>query len=288
MNWKNYWNTLVGSMTSPIFYREILKQSWWFSFRFYVITMLVIGLILSVTMIKVDFPRYQQQLQQILQEAQTNYPADLEIKWDQTHLSTSQTEPVQVTYPSSWTRPADFPERVLIIDPDSELVNGSPANLAHSALAVVTSQQLFLTDFKGQWSELALKELPGFDQAFVINQANFPNLTQAISHRFDQILAIVQKILPWVLPILIVMAQFFDALLYASIGFFMLRLFSKTLSFSQVWQIALHLTIIAFSINQLANYLYQQNLIFLYPLTFWVLFIVVIWNLEKKTAKTGG
>ena len=242
-----------------------------------------------MAMIKIDFPPYQRRLAEILTEAETNFPSSLTIDWNRAELTLNQTEPLVVPYPTAVTKPAEFPQALLLIVPISSLSSNlkPPDNLPMSALAVVTQQQLFLTDFQGGWSQIALADLPGFDQPFHLNRQTLPEIKQALSSRLELIFQRAKQILPVLLPMLVIISQFFSSIFYALIGFLMLRLINKPLPWIKVWQIALHLTVVALSVQQLTNYLYQANSLPLYSLTFWSLFILIGWGQKPRQPTTG-
>jgi hypothetical protein len=280
-----YWRTLVGSISNPHYYRESLPKSWWFSLRFFLISMMIIGLVLSAAIIKINFPQYQSQLKDIVQELANNFPADLELKWEQNQLTSNYSAPILVNYPSTFQPPTEFPEKALIILPNHN-DQSVPQDVPASSLMVANQSQLFLTDFKGNWSHIPLADLPGLEQPLTLNQQTLPQFQENMNLFIDSSLQTSRHILPIALPVVIVVTQFFDSLFYALIGFIGLRFFSKQHTFRRIWQISLHLCVIAFALSQLAAYLYPKNELPLYALTFWILFSLVSWNLNQKATSS--
>lgn len=108
-----FFQVLAKSIADPPAYKEFLQQSFWFSFKYFLVLCFFLGLIFSINIFVSVIPSLQQFANTIRTEATRIYPAGLEIQVQDGTLSTNQEEPI--IFPMDRENREEF-ENMLIID----------------------------------------------------------------------------------------------------------------------------------------------------------------------------
>lgn len=273
-------------MTSPKKYIYFLNQSWRWSLKFFVTTMILIGLLRSAALIAIDVPVLLSQLDQASHELAAAYPSDLVIHWDQNQLSISPENylPIKVPYFEPWKEDAlsDF---VSVINPSLPNDGGElTKEFEVSTLTVVTSDQLWLNISPGLWNTLPLRDLPKFDQSFEMTSENKSEFLEAWSKYLQTSITDFKWFVFLFFPMGLLISRLMVSLVNTFLAYLLLQIWGKDLKFSKVWQLVLHLLIPTEIIGQISEYAYADLEWSIYSLSFWLLFSVMMWYLKDVRA----
>jgi hypothetical protein len=156
---KTYWHTISNLFTSPKYYLEILKAPFWFSFRFFVISMFILGLTWAWKINQKIIPAFQQQVNSSLDEIEANYPAELEISWQDHQLESSINEIIEIPYPSSVELNPQFPPIFGYFIPEDISSEQFSVKFSQKSLLVVTNNKFFINNLQGTWADFPQKLL---------------------------------------------------------------------------------------------------------------------------------
>ncbi len=281
---KQYWHILTGSLTQPTFYVQVLNQPFRRSLQFFLISSVLLGIASAWLMIQYRFPEYQRMFKEVTQEISQNYPDELSIQWQDQTLSTSNQEPLMIPYPHFFQ--AKPTQVAMVIDPSLDTTQFDQLNqrLPASSLSVVGSTQLLINDGLGNWSVLALADLPYFDQNFTINQQTLPGVLDQANHHFQQLLQLISPTLYVIWPLIYMFKNAWIILWYAIVGQFILSWYGKNFGFKKIYQLSLHLIVVAQLVEIVGQYLYPDLTFSLLSLTFWCLFIALSFTLKRVSA----
>lgn len=281
---KTYWKALIGSVTQPAFYIQILNRPLSFSIRFFVISCVLLGVVSAFLTIQIRFPQFLDDFQAAMVKMEQNYPSDLVIHWSDGKLSTNTDQPLLVTYPESiGYRPTEL---LSMIDPqfNDDQLDQIGTQLPASTFSVVTQQNVLINDGLGNWTIIRLNELPYFNQDFEITHANLPIVVSQATHQFQQLLQIAKPVTFVLLPVIFLITGLWTAIWYTIIGQFLLTLYGKNFGFKKIYQLTLHLIFVAQCIAQLTLFLYPQVSFSMFSLSYWVLFIALSFTLRQVSA----
>lgn len=264
-------STLIASLTDTRFYRWLrtqkLRFSWLFWFTAYILV------ILPLVTLQVWWrwlPVWDAQLDKTFQELETRFPYDLELSWDTRRLSFNPVQPVTLPYPAAVTVPrsGEYPYTLAYLTPN-EQPPWEQSNLP-STWVVITPQTAWIYDSTQTWSQLSLSELPGMDQAWVLNKQTLPEWMTAIRREAAALSFQLRWLLPLVLVIGLMLARLWTALIVAILMSVLTRFNHWPWSFRQLWQVMLHLMVAAEITAQVASLLYQDLPFQIFSLVLWL------------------
>ena len=281
---KQYWYTLSGSFTQPHFYVQILNQSLSKSIQFFGISAIFLGLISAWLMTQFAYPQYRQAFHQMTTQISDHYPSNLTVEWQNQHLSTNSEEPVSLYYPSTISQHPT--ELLAVLDPQLDPTQFDQVNqrLPASSLAVIGETDLFINDGLGNWSQLPLTDVPYFDQSFSLTSQTLPTVLDQAEKQFGQLLTVLQPVLYFILPLNFFVSGMWMGMWYALISQVILSLYGKNFGYKKIFQLSLHLIVVAQTVSLIAQYLYPNLSFSLFSLTYWSLFVVLTFTLRQVSA----
>jgi hypothetical protein len=277
MNGSLYLSTLLGSLTSLASYPELLKRPLRWSLVFFFLSYLGLGLLSASRFALRDLPQLETAGRQALDELSSRFPSELEIVWDQKTLTHSGSDILSLPYPSTLT-PSQWDLPPVLGYHLNRSVAAEELNpiLPERSLVVLSDTQIFVNGLQGNWDQLPLTELPGFDQAFVINKSSLPSfiakMDQALSSGIKTLQLATLILMPLLLGVLRLWSLGIDTLL----TYLLIRLNGLPLSWGKLFQLNLHILVVAEVVNQMAGWLYPHQSWPLLSLSFWVILILVI------------
>lgn len=271
---KTYLQTLLGTLTQPSYYINILNQRLFFSFQFLAFSYLIIGLIVSLIIVQIDIPSYQQKFSQSLTELQQYYPEDLQISYKDNQISYNADQAINVDYPSV------IEDKYRLYD-QLAIINTQAQSADDQALFTISTDKLFVQDSIDNYLEFDLSEFSFIEQPLEITKDNLHPLSQKWQTEVDSILNQSKKYIFLLFPILIFVARFFTNLLDVLLVFLFLKLSGIKLKFNKVWQISFHVMVVSEIVAQVTGYLYPNNLLDMYQISYWLWFAVLLFHLRN-------
>jgi hypothetical protein len=246
---KAFFYIYTRSLTSPAYYKEILKTKLSLSFKFYTGLIAIISVITAISATAWAMPQINKGIGDAISKVKQAYPADLVISIKGGQWAINRPEPFVVPFEFNTTPPAA--ETPNTPAPPKNLVvlyhNGTLDDLkTYDTLMLVNSTNLILRD-TNKTSVYPLKEFPDT----VINQ-------QAVFQLIDSVMQ-VTKFIPYILFLasLFGLAVYFGIyrVIYLFIVGGLIWLASRIttdglkLKFSQAYQISLHTMVLPITIS---------------------------------------
>ena len=282
--WHVWWNTL----TSPSYYRQIMRAPLWLSVRFFLMSYVLISLISTLILGVFTRPLFLGRMNEQLDQFGRDYPANVALIWTGSELQSTtdlHNSPLVFEYPSgiSQTYPTDH---LVTVDPSLTLDTIHESATAEASLMVIGKTELLVTQFGDVWSGFPLKEI-WTDQAFTVNQASLPGMLQKIKDGVLEISKVVLVVYPALFFILSLLARLPGIFIDAFLITVLLRLAQRKVNFGKVFQLALHLSVVAHFVAVLTQA--TQTTLPMYQITFWIYLLIVaqaLWMSSQPTAKS--
>jgi len=276
---KKYFLKLFSSINSIGFYRDLQNSSLLSVILFFLFSFFYLGVWFSIGIILKDIPELENQLEQELNLIKENYPDDLVITWDQEKLIINR-EKINLNYPDWFEfNKENFPKYFVSytqLNLTSELIS---QKLENSSLFIFDNDKIFVSNLKGKYSSLPLKETPGFEAKFIIDKNSLPGKINLFQEKLKSVFKSFKIILPiFLIPgfiILGLLGNLIDTLLV----FLFIRIF-YIFNFKYIFKISLHIAVIAQLIERLSSSLYKNYHYPLFAISYWVIMIFVLWNLN--------
>ncbi len=283
-----YFKLLASSFVSSEPYIRLLHSSFWKTLWFFIVSMLLVGLSSAARFNMVTIRQWNTIAGNVIAEATANYPQDLELKWNEDTLAMNISEPLAVPYPTALPKPELFPEQFLYVVPQEITPNEFERQLDKFSLFVITPTHLYVNDLQNHWSELVLKDAILAD-SFDITKGSLSEMAPVAQGHISGQLTIV-GVLAWILlPIWLVMIQFFTCFMLAILLTLIFKLYRLSVPFPKSWQLTLHVAIVAETIHQVSLWLYPNTSVPMYSLAFWLIFgylmLTIRPTLEKLASK---
>ncbi len=271
-----FWRTF----TSVEYYVDVLNAKLGFSIRFFLMSYVLLGIFSAVLFYFFDTPRLLQHLDTDFAHIQQNYPSDLKINWDGQKLSLTPTQVLSLPYPTAFPFPTDtFPSTFAVIDPQVSQPN-------KESFVFINDKKIFLSEGAGQWSDFPLNNFPQFDKPFSITKDSLPNQMTTWKTAAQESMTFFALIYPiFFIPITII-GNLFSVLIYSAIAFYILRFTANRLAYWKIFQVALHISVAAETVNILITHFLPQNELPMYALAFWSYFLLIMWQLNKMGLST--
>lgn len=292
MRLKTYWHVLTQSLTSTSYYLELIKGRFGFSLRFFVISIIVLGLSTAARINHRQLPMINGQLMKSLKQLETNYPPDLELIWTGHQLEISPPQELAVPYPVATNQLLpELPSNLSYLVPEPKSID----EISYSSLLVLTPDQLFVNDLRHNWTQADLKLfLP--EERIVINQATLPQRLAQTETWLDQAFKQLKQANYVVSPLVLLILRSWVGLLHGVLIFLLLRLNQIKLEFRKSIQLSLHIIVMAEVVFQLSAWLYPQLTLPMFSLAFWLILVYILLSQRKgwsqlstpKSMSTGG
>lgn len=223
-------------------------------------------------------PAAQDLVSNSLNEVENHYPSNLEITWNGESLNSS-ISPLSVSYPSffnpsEWLLPENF------IDINTHQQDFEPNENTFLSL---TSDSLTINSM-GSQEQFRLPDLLG-NQSFEVNRevvVNFIDQTNDGEIRnWLIVIAVILSLISW---IGVLFSRLILAVVESAIGYLMLNIAGRKESYSKIFQISLYILIPAEIIYQISIQVVPEFASAFLTLSFWVMFIAILFSLRKDQA----
>ncbi len=276
MNAADYLRNVGSSLTSLAQYPLFLKRRLSWSLLFLLISYLVLGLVSASRIVWKDIPELETKANQTLEEVRLNFPADLSLEWNGQQLTHTGNSALKVPYPS-FISPADLDlPPVLVYHLNQSIPEDQFAQqLPERSLIVVTPTELYMNDLQGDWNQIQLSELLGAD-SFSLNQATLPQYLDQAKAGLENSRGVLQIGTFFFIPVLLTLARIWSLAIETLLAFVLTRLNGIPLSLRHLFQLNLHIIVVAEVINLASQFLYGNHHWPLFSLTFWLLWVLIM------------
>lgn len=281
---KTYWHIISNLLTSPKYYLEILKAPYWFSLRFFIISMIILGLTLTWRINQRTIPVYQQQINDSLNEIESNFPSELEIYWRGNQLGSSTNEIIEIPYPSSIKKSSQFPPFLGYFIPDDISPDQFPKKFNQESLLVITSKKLFINNLQGAWTDAPLTELFPMED-IALNKNTSPDLILKLKQELKKVFDLTKQLNFIVIPLITILIKFWMSFIESILIFLFFKLNRFSINFIKTLQLSLHLVVMAEIIAQLASWIYPNIQVPMFTLSYWSIFSYIFWTQRKQFLK---
>lgn len=285
---QTYLRTLLNSFSSPRYYLDILNAPLQFSFRFFLISYVLLALLHTGVFYFTELPKLKEHLAQATTEFRDHFPQDLELNWTGEKFETTTSRPVAVQYPSFIPRdnlPKSFGFFVPELKGPEEITQALPT----SAWWVANKEIVYVSDGGGVWSPLPLRDLPGFMEPFTLNKGNIGEKTEQWRTVGQQILHLSVFFFPAGFFFLIGTSRLLSLLIDTVLAYLLIRGFNRYFHFWKIFQIGLHILVVAEFAQLVFPLLVPNYTAPIFMMTFWAYFIFVLttlWNVKKVEPKS--
>lgn len=280
---KTYWHILKNSFSSSAYYLKIIKAPFWLSLRFFLLSMILLGISWATRINKRFIPNLQDQVLITLEQLEKNYPENLKITWTGKELEIIPAEILEISYPENFEIDSQFPTLLAYISPDKLEINQFKDRFEHESLIVITPKELFINNLQDSWTQAPLSELLPTDTATTpLTKESLPNYLDQTKAFFINLLSLTKQINYLAMPLLILLIMLWMGLIESIFLFLFFKLNQINLNFKKTYQLSLHLTVVAETINQVTAWIYPQIQLPMFTLSFWIILIYVFLTQKKN------
>jgi hypothetical protein len=277
---KRYFLSLWNSFSSPGYYLEVLNAPFLFSLKFFFVSCVLLTILATILFNLFTIPRYQRAVHENLDRVVQNFPADLHIRWDGNQLKITPEEPLFLPYLPFLTQ-EDLPEHFVIIALRFPAPDAAMTELKTNSLIFVSDQNVYIQSTHHQWAEYPLKEYPGFESEFIINTSTLPGFIDQTKKFLDVIQFVLIALYPFVYLVGILIGRIIGIAINSLMLMYMLKLFNKHFPFSKIFQISLHIVVIAEVAQLIFNHIPEHQDVPVFTLTYWAYIIAIFISLRK-------
>jgi hypothetical protein len=275
----SYFRALWNTLTSPLYYIDILNAPLNFSVRFFLLSYFLLAVIGIGVFWTLFLPQYQKDISRSFTELQENFPSDLRLTWDGQQLQANSPNPIEVHYPSFFHWDA-LPASLGYINVHTSDPKQFSEQLPKKSMFVVTQDTLFINQNESGWSPLPLQEAPGFQQPFILDKASLSEFIPQWENFLTTTLRIVSVILPLFFMAILVPVRLVSILLEVILLFYVFQVMGKKFPFGKVYQLALHVLVVSEIVHLFSTFIIKTDLP-MFEITFWAYFSIIILQLWK-------
>jgi len=285
---RTFFFSLVKSISSPSYYKDVLKApasfSWKYFFAFYFLVTIITLASIAVSLFKFD-------INEVADKAVNVYPKDLEIKVEDGRLSVNQKLPYEIEFPSD-VQEENLPSKIIVFDSD-ENVKGVRDVKDRDAVVVLTESTMYFLA-ESDTGEIRVYSIPEDSGKFTINYEKINNLKERIVNYplmkgkiyiFIILLFLLIVMYPFLVIISLITLLFYALVTYGLVSIFMK---DKELSYSKVLQITFHSVTLIVIINLLFSQFgvhFFGGWIFFFAYLIWTIFIISVLDIKKDQRK---
>lgn len=281
---KTFLRTIKKTLTQPAYYFEIMQAKFWFVFRFFSLSLILLGLLMAVRFNQRSIPQLKTGFNQALAELKNNYPVELMIEWDGSKLELSTDDPITIGYPSNWPGilPAEIEQPTQLAYLTDQDLTSDEINKEFTVDSwfVIDQDQLFVSDLNQGWNSQLLSPL--FPEPRSISAENLDQFINEIQQTVESYLQAIQASSYFVIPLALIMTTLWTLLIESVILFLLFKLNRLGLNFGQTFKFSLQVGVVAELVNQLSIWLYPDLNWPMFSLTFWLVTIYVFWTQRRQ------
>jgi|SRR5579859_1008454 len=285
---KTYWYVLFNSFILPAYYLSILNTKLKFSLRFFLVSYVLLSLLATILFVVVQIPRWEMQLKNSAQEVVASFPSDLQIAWDGKMLHATNSQPLSIGYPKGFSH-ENLPNVLAYLDTTTDSLDTVNHKTSSHAFFVVTQSHLYVNGAENNSSNLELNQIYGFEKSFTITKGNITGYARSVKTFIQQALEGSVVFYPFGFFMFMVASRLFSLLLDSVLIFYLLRVFRKPFPYWKVYQVGLHICVVAEFVELLTTRFVPNTGLPMFALAFWGYAIFIFSNLRNvKAVEIGG
>ncbi|MBU0576897.1 DUF1189 domain-containing protein [Patescibacteria group bacterium] len=281
MRLRTYWHILKKTFSSPAYYLEVIKAPFWLSLKFFILSMILLGISWALRINQRIIPQLQQQSEAILKELADNYPENLQLVWTGERIEITPLEILEIQYPTHLKIGLQLPPRLAYLSPDEQTPEQFDEKFANESLFILTPRYLYLNDLRDSWTAMLLTELLPTDPA-TLSKETLPNYLDQVKLFISRLVTFTQRAIYIVLPAFSIFVMLWVGLIESIFMYLFFKFNQIKLNFKKTYQLSLHLMVVAETINQLTSWLYPKVQLPMFVLSFWIILLYIFWTQRKK------
>lgn len=272
-----FFNKLKRSIYDPEFYSGLVREDDLHPFKYFFKLILTVALVYAIFFSITAIGQVKEFLQETGDSILTNYPNDLEIKFQKGTAVSNVKEPYFIKIPQEINGKAGIQvENMLVINTKSDFVLSEFES--YNTLGLLAKDAFVTKDGRGKIQVMPLKGVPDY------------TINRTVVERWIGKTQSFVKIVPYLIPIISFVGVFLAqmlTLIYAFFAGFIVYLISKSknlnLSYKKSYHLSLYLVTLPIIVETLM-FIFGINRINFLPT---IILVVLAWiNLEKKVAPT--
>lgn len=285
-----YLRTFWFSLTSPQYYVDVLNTKLWFSVRFFLISVISLGVLFGIWLSFWSLPQWRETALKDLQTMRAEFPAKLELRWDpRAGLSSNSNKPLEIPYPRVWQLPTTEYHSFGVIAPNVEEPDQIAKEAPASSWWVVGKRALYLhTPGDESWVIYPLIELPEFDKPITLNQATLPEISTKLESGIADATTGAQVVTPIFTAVFFLFLASIDTLSHAGLAILLFWLLGYRLGALKTLQVCLHIGVIAFLVQVLTWVFFPLLSIGMFSISFWMYLFVLSLTLQHVEKQLGS
>jgi len=287
---KTFFYVLKNSFTNIKYYLDVLKTPLSFSFRFFLISFLIISLFSAIRFSYFDLPIFKQQLETSINDIKEYYPQDLVIKYENKLLNfyskeadqLNTRETMEIDYPEYIDQEQlRLPKKLLVLTNQEIEIEEIKQTIPNSAVILATPNKFYLNS-QGQWQDFGYEILPGFDQEFEINNENINQYIQIWQQVMKNSVEALKYLAFIFLPFILIISRLWIGFIDCLFVYFFLKIGGSKFSFKNTFAWGLHIMVIAELVNQISKTIYSNLTLPMFTFTFWGAFLYIAFSLRHE------
>jgi hypothetical protein len=266
-----YFEETIATFTSSEYYKKLPHQSTMATSLWFAVSMTILSWLVLGWSALVEKPQLFRWYDFAVEEAGVHFPTNQVISWTGQELKLSQAVPLTIYFPAGvLKRELDLPERLAVVFP--EVINESEfaTKLPTTALMVATPTTLFIHDSAGGWRKFEWNTLLSQTPSFSISKESVVDQLKSFKPVLERTFYLMMGVGMILLPLLLGGYYALSALMDALLAYALFWIAGTTLSFSSLYKISLHLSLVAGVISTLSMWMYGVGSLPLYGLVYWI------------------
>ncbi|OGJ37830.1 MAG: hypothetical protein A2383_01950 [Candidatus Pacebacteria bacterium RIFOXYB1_FULL_39_46] len=286
---QNYFKNLFTSFFDLQVYHRFIQGKTSQAVWHFTISMLLIGIVVGWQIYTHAIPAVREAIDNNLDYLATNYPQDLNIRWDGAQLTT---EPEQYHFlaihpeklPLFNSLKEDFSGPLLIYtNTNLTMAEADKLLTQHNSIMVIDQNSIFaITDEQEGLRSLVLSEYFD-DKQIEINQTNLAQYEQIVKDNLNSWLDLFSKIVFPFFVFGLLLIRLVTSLIMATILWIPARLGKIINTWQQSWRFTLVLSVVVEIIYWISSLLYPDLSFPVYGIAFWVLSLFILLSLKTQT-----
>jgi hypothetical protein len=266
---QTFFNTIFKSFTSVEYYLDVLKAPLWFTFRFFLISFLILGIYTGWQAVTATREFIATHTDPTIASLIKNFPEDGKIHWTDKGLEVNP-DPFVLAVPLS---PEEMPlsiDNLMVLTAES----GQPQEILkkHNIAAplVLANTMLFAQSENGSWESVDFAEDLGSVELLITTET-LPGILESLKSGMYEALPLIEKIIWGGAVAVIIVSGILRALINGLIIMLLSKIASMRLGYWKSVQFSLHLLVPLEVIHLLAQSLYPSLNFSIVSIGFWVL-----------------
>lgn len=267
---KSFFEKVGDAVSSFSFYQHVASFRLWRSIKFYLLFLLLFGVLRSIPFLTTTFPTILQQTTQGLTQLRSDYPAELVISWNGAELTSSQS-PLTIPYPNNWREDISFraeTTNLAYIDTAT-----SDLELNDTALFTIGRTEIFVPAPEGTYEQLTLNNI--LTTNFTVDAPTVQDLAETWATNKTILTILVTLTTPLLIFISLVFQRSLMVIFEGSLFYLFRRILGSTWSYSTAMQYAIFFFVPAEIIDFVAQLFYPQAQFSFFSFTVWIYFLAV-------------